>query len=255
MSIANTTSCVKAHVIVSFGYGSPRQMRKLVLIVLGTTLALIADDRSNRTLSVTHSDRFNVPASASVSLENSFGEIDVEGWDLPEVEVTVSKSVEELAGEKGQAARQRLDSVQVATKHKEGDTVIATVYPEQRGLWHLFDRRGDVKVSYRIHAPRGSKLFIEHGTGGLNVAGIIADIHGTVDRGQITLTLPDGHYAIDAKCKTGRVYSDFEGQDKRRHMIGDEFNRPNAPLTPNLYLRTGFGDVIILKANHSLRTE
>ena len=78
--------------MISFG-----KARIVLVIVAGSALALVADDRSNRTLSAAHTDRFNVPASVSIQLENSFGEIEVDGWDLPEVEVTVTKSVEDLA--------------------------------------------------------------------------------------------------------------------------------------------------------------
>ncbi|HLX44715.1 MAG TPA: hypothetical protein VKR43_14815 [Bryobacteraceae bacterium] len=213
----------------------------------------MADDRPNHTLSATHTDRFSVAASVSIRLENSFGEINVEGWDSPEVEVTVTKSVEQRTGEKANAAQQRLDSVQVGVKHSEGEAIVSTVYPPQGGLSHLFGRRGDVMITYRIHAPRASKLIVEHNRGGLNITGISADIRGTVDRGQITLTLPDGRYALDAKCRVGKVYSDFEGHDQRQHLIGEEFDHQAGE--PNLYLRAAFGDIMILKTNHSLRTD
>jgi len=227
--------------------------RDLFLIVLGFRVALMADDRPNHTLSATHTDRLTVSAPASIRLENSFGEVNVEGWDSPEIEITVTKSVEQRNGEKAPAAQRRLDDVQVAVKHNEGETVVSTVYPPQGGLAHVFGRRGDVMLTYRIHAPRASKLIVEHNRGGLNVTGMNADIRGIVDRGQITLTLPDGQYAIDAKCKVGKAYSDFEGHDMRQHLIGEKFDHPDG--TPRLYLRAGFGDILILKTNHSLRTE
>src|SRR5580704_17748744 len=114
ISTANTTSvswksaCYRESDMVVLG-----KTRGLFLIVLGFGFALRADDRPNHTLSATHTDRFNVPPSVSIRLENSFGEINVGGWDSPEVEVTVTKSVEQRNGEKANAAEQRLDSVQV----------------------------------------------------------------------------------------------------------------------------------------------
>ena len=227
--------------------------RGLCLVVLGSGLALMADDRPNHSLSAAHTDRFSVPASVSIRLENSFGEVNVDGWDSPKLEVTVTKSVEQRSGEKAHAAQQRLDSVQVAVKHSEGETVVSTVYPAQGGISHLFARRGDVMITYRIHAPRASKLIVEHNRGGLNIAGISADIRGIVDRGQITLALPDGQYTLDARCKVGKVYSDFEGHDMRRHLIGEEFDREGT--APKLFLRTAFGDIMILKPNRSVSAE
>jgi hypothetical protein len=229
-------------------------MRKLLLISLGSTLLLLADDRANRTLAVAHTDRFPVPASVSIHFEKSFGEIDVDGWDQPEVEITVTKSIEDLAGGHTRA-QQRLDTVEVSVKHIQGDVAISTVYPEQRGISHVFGRRGDVDITYRIHAPRGAKLIVDHNTGELNVAGITGDVRAIVAKGQITMTLPDGSYAIDAQCKVGRVYSDFEGHDHSRRQVGEDFSRQGMNPAANLYLRTGFGDIMILKSNHSLRTE
>ena len=217
---------------------------------MGSALALVADDRSNRTLTVTHTDRFSVPAAVSIRLDNSFGEIDVEGWDLPEVEVTVTKSVEDLSREEGRAQK-RLDAVQIAVKHTEGETIISTDYPKQSGISHVFGRRGDVDIVYRIYAPRGAKLVIEHNRGGLNIAGMSGDIHATVDRGQITL-ISDTLYAVDAKCKIGTVYSDFDGRDQRHHF-GEAFERQSAASAPNLYARTAFGDIMILKPSGILK--
>jgi hypothetical protein len=225
---------------------------KLLILVLGTGMALVADDRANRPLTVTHTDRYNVPAPVSIRIENSFGEIDLDGWDLPEVEVTVTKSAEDLTDQKDRA-KTRLDAVQVDVKHNEGDTTISTVYPKLTGMSHMFGRRGDVNISYRIHAPRGAKLIVDHNRGGLYVAGITGDIHATVDRGQITLVVAGGPYALDAQCKIGKVYSDFEGHDQRRHLVGDAFD--HAGPASNLYLRTAFGDILILKPNVTARAE
>jgi len=166
--------------------------------------------------------------------------------------VTVTKSAEDVPSEKGRA-QTRLDAVQVAIKHMEGDASISTVYPKQTGLSHMFGRRGDVDVTYRIHAPHGSKLVIDHNRGGLNVAGITGDIHATVDRGQITLVLAGGPYTLDAQCKIGKVYSDFEGHDQRRHMVGEVFDHEGG--APNLYLRAAFGDIMILKPSSPAHTE
>ena len=82
----------------------------------------------------------------------------------------------------------------------------------------------------------------------MNVYDISGDIHATVINGEITLTLAaNGQYAIDAQCKIGDVYSDFEGRDLRRRVLGEEFNRAGAAPATNLYLRARLGDIIIQK--------
>jgi hypothetical protein len=224
-------------------------MRKLLSIGIVLALPLLADDRSKETLSATHTERFNVTPAGSIRLENSFGEVDIEGWDRPEVEVTVVRSSEHLYNEKARAeAQRRLDSVQITAKQNGNDVVIATAYPPRNGFVHPLSRRSDIEISYRIQAPRASKLIVDHNRGGVTVLDIGGDIHATGVNGQITLTLPaGGRYSIDAQSKLGAVYSDFEGHDRRRHVVGEAFDSPNAAPAANLYLRVRVGDIVITK--------
>src|SRR5579862_1019369 len=225
-------------------------MQKLLTLSIVLALPLIADDRSKETLSTTHTDRFNIPAAGSIRLENSFGEVDIEGWDRPAVEVTVVRSSEHLYDAKERAeAQRRLDSVQITAKQNGNDVVISTAYPPLNGFVHPLSRRSDIDVSYRIQAPRSSNLIIDHNNGGVYVSDITADIHATVINGQITLTLAAGQYAIDARCALGHVYSDFEGRDQSRWVLGDEFDLQSTARAANLYLRVRVGDIIILKRN------
>jgi hypothetical protein len=224
-------------------------MRKLLVIAILLALPLLADDRSKETLSATHTDRFNVPAAGAIRLENSYGEVDIDGWDRPEVEVTVVRSSEYLYGsKKSDEAQRRLDSVHVEAKQNGNDVVISTVYPARNSFLHPLSRRSDIDISYRIKAPRASKLAIDHNSGGVNVSDISGDIHATVINGQITLTLsPSGQYGIDAQCTIGDVYSDFDGRDQRRGILGQEFAHPGAAPAANLYLRVRAGDIVIMK--------
>lgn len=212
-------------------------------------LPLLADDRSNEALSSSHTDRFTLAAAGAIRLENSIGEVDIDGWDRPEVEVTVVRSTGRLYDAKARTERQRrLDSVQITTRQDGNDVVISTAYPPRNGFTHSLSRRSDIGISYRIKAPRASKLVIDHNSGGVNVSGVGGDIRATVINGQITLTLaPDGQYAIDAQCKIGDVYSDFKGNDRRRRVVGEVFSRAATAPATNLYLRVRLGDIILQK--------
>jgi hypothetical protein len=224
-------------------------MRKPLMIAIVLALPLLADDRANEALSSTHTERFSLPAAGAIRLENSFGEVDIDGWDRPEVELTVIRSTERLHGTENRAeAQRRLDTAQVSSKQDGNDVVISTAYPPRNAFWHPLSRRSDIEISYRIKAPRASKLIIDHNSGGVNVFDISGDIHATVINGQITLTLASGgQYAIDAHCALGDVYSDFEGRDQRRRLVGEEFSRQSTAPATNLYLRVRVGDIVIQK--------
>jgi hypothetical protein len=223
-------------------------MGKSLVIAIVLALPLLADDLSRERLSTTHTERFNVPAAGTIRLENSFGEVDIDGWDRPEVEVTVGRSSEHLYDAKERTeAQRRLEGAQIRAKQDGNDVVISTAYLPWNGM-HLLSRRSDIEISYRIKAPRASKLIIDHNSGGVNVSNISGDIRATVINGQITLALaPGGQYAIDTQCKIGDVYSDLEGHYQRRHVLGKEFGRQSTVSATNLYLRVRFGDIMILK--------
>lgn len=223
-------------------------MKNLLAIAILPALALLADDRSKEPVTATQTDRFQVSATGTIRLENSFGEVDIDGWDRPEVEVTVVRSSEHLYNGKRADAQRRLDAVRVTAKQDGNDVVVSTTYPPLNGLRHPLSRRSDVDLTYTIKAPRASKLVIEQKRGGVNVFDIGGDIHARVINGQITLTLPDkAQYAIDAQSTIGDVYSDFEGRTQRRQMVGQEFDRPAAAPATNLYLRVRVGDIVIQK--------
>lgn len=221
---------------------------KLLATAIVLALPLLANDFSKQALNATATQRFNVSAAGVIHLENSFGEVDIDGWDRAEVEMTVDRSAERLADAKDRAeAERRLDSVQIAAKQNGNDVEISTIYPARNLFLHPLSRRSDVEIHYRIHAPRASKVIIDHNNGGVNVFDIRGDVHATVINGQITLTLGGDQYAIDAWSKIGDVYSDFKGSGQRRRVLGEEFTAKDAMPEANLYLRTRLGDIMILK--------
>ena len=221
----------------------------MIWIVLALSLA--ADDRTKATLSGTQTERFKVTAPGAIRLKNSFGELDIEGWDRPEVEITTVRSTEHVYAEKERGrAQRRLDQVQIMSKQDANDVVIATVYPGRNRFAYPLSRHGDIEISYRIKAPRASKLFIDHKSGGVGIYDITGDIQTTVVNGQITLSIPaGGDYHIDARCVLGKVYSELEGRDRRLNLLGNGFSQQDAAPAANLYLRVRVGDIVIDQIN------
>ena len=196
------------------------------LLMIGALPVLAADP--NR---VTNSQTIPFPGDGTLRFERASGEIHIQAWDRPEIEIAFSKStyVPKL--------RPRLDAVQMKAEPRGNDVVISTTAP----------RCKDIQVEYQVHAPRNITLAIDHNTGGVYVTGIAGDIHAKVRNGQITLRLREtGVYAIDAKSTIGRVYSDFDGAQKPTWLFGEGFAKP-ADSARKLDLRIGFGDILILK--------
>jgi hypothetical protein len=95
--------------------------------------------------------------------------------------------------------------------------------------------------------PRNAKLIVDHDSGEVHFDDLTGDISATVIQGTILLHLPQNEqYAIDARAKVGEVTSDFPGTTKRKRLFGNAFTEAS-PAAHKLYLRIGFGDIVILK--------
>ena len=167
----------------------------------------------------------SMPSGGTVHVKNSAGEVTVEGWDRPEVELTIGKAVQGAKVDMTQQAGEIL--IETSGRNAPRD-----------------------QLDYLIRMPKDAKLAVEHGEGEVYVADLTGDIRATVSRGEIVLSLPaDGKYGIDARASIGDVVSDFAGQSRRRPWIfGHWFEAgKQAGQAHQLFLRAGFGDILILK--------
>ena len=198
---------------------------------------------------VTKTERVDFPPGGTVRINDSYGSLSVEGWDLPAVEITVTKALR-FGGSKSQDQDQpRLESIQIVTNRTSPtELTVSTTLASRHGDWVPFrstTTAGGVTAEVEIHVPRDTRLSIHHHTGYVLVSGVTSDIEASADRGDIVLMLPDsGSYSIDARTKFGRVDSDFEGSALSRYLVGQRFER-TPTLSPKLYLRMGFGGITI----------
>ena len=181
----------------------------------------------------------------------SYGDLNVEGWDRSEVEITLTKSVLRFGESKKEKADQRrLESIHFATDRKSATEItITTTLASRHGDWAPplpSTTTNGVTAQYEIHVPRDSRLEIHHGVGYVFVSGVAGDIEASAHRGDILLMLPDtGAYSIDAKARFGKVTSDFEGSAVSRFLIGQRFARTDPSSARKLHLRMGFGGITI----------
>lgn len=225
-------------------------MRSLAM-VFGVSCLLLADDEVRQNVQISKTERLDFPAAGTVKLKNSTGELTVEGWDQPSVEITTVKSTKAAyASAERVKAVHDLDRVRVSAERQGDELVITTDFPRHRGFPPPSPLSGaaNFHLDYHIKVPREARLVVDHDVGDVHFDGVTGDIHATALQGGITLHLPEGgRYAIDAKSDFGSVTSDFPGSTKRRFwLVGHQFIQ-NSQAPHELYLRDGFGDIIILR--------
>jgi hypothetical protein len=227
-----------------------------VVFFLGVTLPSLQAEEFKQA-QVTSTERVNFAPGGLIRLDNSYGEMTVEGWDRPEVEITVVKSTPfDYHAAHPRQASQHMEAVRIVTERRsDTELAIGANLPLRGGHFSTFlghTTKGGVMLEYQIHVPRDSRLAIHHGVGYVTVSDVTGDIDATVGRGDIMIWLPPdayaaGSYSIDAKTKLGHVSSELQGAVLSQYLIGQHFTRVNPPSPSHkLYLRMGFGGITIL---------
>lgn len=200
----------------------------------------------------TTTEHVDFAPGGTIRINGSYGDLNVVGWDRPEVAVTVIKTLPYASKPKPpQQSTAALDQVRIVTEHKSPpELTISTELPVRHPAWiPPFTRRTThgVMAEYEIHVPRDSRLVIQHGTGSVSINGVAGDIDARAGRGDILLWLPAGSYALDARTKFGLVSSDLDGAAHNKYLIGESFTQANPPPAHRLHLRMGFGGITLKK--------
>ncbi len=233
-------------------------LNKLAVIALGcgalssgilvlAEAPLFADATASQPVQISKTEYVDFAPGGTIHVKDSFGSLVVEGWDQPQVEITVVKSLG-YDSEPAPRATQRLEGVHiVAGRQSNTELTISTArsIPPSRIL-HPLERTHDVTVEYRIRAPRNSRLVINHAGGFISVTGMTGDVDATNHRGDIVLMLPDlAACSIDAHTRAGVITSDLTSATHRKLSMGENLNHPESAAGRHLLLRMGFGGITI----------
>ena len=131
----------------------------VALTLLKMTLLASGEGGIKQPPEKTTTERVDFAPGGMIRINDSYGDLNIEGWDRPEVEVTVIKTLPygHRAKEPDQGASD-LDRVWIVTEHKSPpELTISTALPSRRLPWTPpFTRHttGGVMVQYEIHVPR-----------------------------------------------------------------------------------------------------
>jgi len=225
-------------------------MKRTLTLIFAIGCFLPANDAVPQRIQITKTEHADLPAGAALLLKNSTGELTIEGWDQPGVEITTIKSTKlayPATGAERDKASHMLDEVKVSEATEGGQLVIRTDFPRHRRfLPRPSVGARDFDLEYLIKVPRDAQITVDHDAGEVHFDGLSGDIHATTNQGTITLRLPrSAGYSIDARSRIGDVTSDLPGTTTRKHF-GHNFTE-TSQSPHKLFLRNGYGDIIILR--------
>lgn len=224
--------------------------RLVLFAFLGSCVLLATTDPMGlkQKARVVDTEQMVFASGGTIEIQDSFGQVSVEGWDRPEIELTVIKTTQKTYSSiEMPHAIAELDRILVGTERpSDNHLIISTAFPD-RSIGKLLRGKSNVQLEYHIRAPRRIRLIVRHDVGEVNVSDIVGDILVTARVGDISLHLsPEARYAVDAKAKIGDVCSEW-GNATREHVIGAKALNPSGPPAYELYLRVGIGDITVHK--------
>ncbi len=203
---------------------------------------------------VTNTERVPFAPGGTIRLNNSYGYLTVEGWDEPEVELTVIKSTDSFYEPSQQKrAEQPFERVRVAAERRSDKELAITTIIEGRHRFPPLVRKRElgVTVEYSIHVPRDSRLIVHHDNGYVWVSDVTGDLEVRSHTGDMIVMLPDtGPYSIDARTRLGSVSSDFTGRSLSRIsqlLVGSHYDYASQTPKRQVYLRRGRGSIEVLQ--------
>jgi hypothetical protein len=222
-------------------------IRRVAPLALALCLPLLTKTPLQPVQVVT-TDRVDFAAGGTIRFEGSTGELNIEGWDQPQVQVTLTRFDYAEAADKD---REKGKLERIAVKMEKGsgnELVVTTTLPHRNYFARKVRGATDADMNYRVMIPRDSHLIVHHGNGDVMVYDVGGDIEATAGVGAIVVQLDDpAQYAIDAHSRAGEVYSDYDGNYRTPLHIGSAFLASPQPPAHRVFLRVRIGDIDIVK--------
>jgi hypothetical protein len=220
-----------------------------------------AEKAPKQSFEVTSTERVNFPPGGTIRVDHSYGYLTVEGWDEPEVEITVTKSTNRFyEPEQKEQAGKVFEQIRVVTERRsDNELAITTALPDRHSFpYSILPSRQiiftmpkkktlGVTVEYTVHVPRDSRLVVHQDNGYVWVSDVTGDIEVDSHTGDMIVILPDpGPYSIDARTRIGSVSSDFAGNGHKRFLVGTQFVHASQAASRRIHLRMGRGCITIM---------
>jgi hypothetical protein len=227
----------------------------LGLGVLRAGLALAAEEGSEpypQSFEVTTTEHIPFGPNGTIHLTGSYGYLSVDGWDEPEVQITVIKSTNGFyePSQKSQAL-ERLGLIKVANERKsDTDLTISTTRPARKNRVYPLPRTTEegVTVEYQLRVPRDSGLDVHHDNGYVWINDLTGELKVASHTGDMIVMLPDpGPYSIDARSRLGSVSSDFVARTYTHFLVGTRYEYTGQTQARHIVLRMGRGSITIKK--------
>jgi hypothetical protein len=180
-------------------------------------------------------------STGTLVLDTRVGDIHVEGWDEPRVEIEAEKVVRARTEE---SATPLFDRVRIQIEGKDQEVLLRTLYPPRR-FWRPFRSESKLSVNLRIKMPYDAGLSLHCVDGDVRVRGIVGNERIHLNYGDVEIDVPsvDRLRSLNAHSWLGYVQSDLHGEDSAGFGQHIFFRNPQG--SQNIVVRVRLGGVYI----------
>lgn len=181
----------------------------------------------------------------TLSIDTRFGDIYIDGWDEPRVEIEAEKVVRAGSEAKAQKIYGR---VRVQLQGRDKSVKLTTLYPSRRP-WRPFRGESRLSVNYRIKMPFDSNLRLKCVDGDVTIAGLTGLETVQVNYGDVEIDVPHVYQlrSLDAHTWLGYVQSDLGALEQDGSGFRQRISFYNAGGDQDIRVRVRMGGVFIYR--------
>lgn len=225
------------------GCGLPLNMFLLALAVIccGPSTTLLRADEFSQ---VSHQSA-RLFSFGTLVINSRVGDLHIDGWDEPRVEVEVEKVVRARSEAK---AKPLYGQIKVRLEGRDQEVRLTTIYPSRK-LWRPFRNESNLTVNFRIRMPFDSNLKLKCVDGDVTIAGIVGHEELRVNYGDVEIDVPHLYdlRSLTAHAWLGYVQSDLQGLSSDSAGLGQRISFWNAQGRQNIDVKVRMGGVFIYR--------
>jgi hypothetical protein len=176
-----------------------------------------------------------------LAIDTRMGDIHVEGWDEPRLEIEAEKVVRATSK---QAAKPLYERLTVVLQGQDKRVLLRTIYPPRR-VWRPFRGESHLTVNYRIRMPFDANLVLKCVDGDVWIRGVVGKEHILVSYGDVEIDIPSIQRlrSLRAHAWLGYVQSDLHGEGKAG--FGPRASYWNPSGEQDIYVNVRMGGVFV----------